>query len=359
MTTAPETHKVNNAQRWSNSTTFALERLPLPYPLLAALVGVITLAEQVLEYSFNDPTFRHLTAEAVARLFVLPIMTVYILIFLRILRGRAVKELERLRPTVLVSDEEYDNHVRRMFDADWRVELALLVMSVAIIVGLFVLLRWELLSATSALPAAWPAALFIVAVYVLFVWLLLSQVYCTVRHANGLRVMALRPLDINVFNQDNLLPFGRLSLLHTLPSIGFILIPLLILGMPTQSGYVVILLSLVGLLAFFVPLWGVHQQIDQAKERVLASTYQQFTSIQGALLQGTEAEMEDLDKLTGRIEKLIQLRKTIEASPEWPFRDSASFVRAIAAVVSPLLSFILNEILQTYVMPILQILGAS
>ena len=359
MMTAPEIKEACDVQYWSNWTPFALERLPLPYPLLIALVGVITFAEQVLEYSFDDPTFGYLTARTVTRLLVLPVLAVYILIFLRAIRGWAIRALVQLRPTVLISDEEYSDYTRRMLHADWRVDLVLLAASLAVVVGLFVLARWGLLSTTSTLPTAWPTAAFIVAVYVLFGWLLLSQVAYTIRHAYALSVLAQCPLDVNVFNQDNLLPFGRLSLLHTLPSIGVILIPLLILGPPAEAGYVVIPLSLAGLLNFFVPLWRVHQQIGLAKEKVLASMYPQCVSIQDALLQGTGKELEDLGKLNDRINKLDQLRKTIAETPEWPFRNSAAFGRSIVVILTPLLSLVGNEMVRAYVLPILKNLGGG
>lgn len=57
--------KTDNVQRWSRWATFALERLPLPYGLIVALAAVMALAEQVLEYSLDDPTFSRLTSAAV------------------------------------------------------------------------------------------------------------------------------------------------------------------------------------------------------------------------------------------------------------------------------------------------------
>jgi len=355
VTTAIEKLKTTDTQHWSRWATFALERLPLPYGLIVAPAGVIALAEQALEYSLDDPTFSHLTAAAVTRLLVTPLMTIYILTFLKILKKGGVRALTELRPTVLISDREYDEHVRRMVGGDWRIELAVLAFVTVIVLNMFLVLRSDLLNSQKTLPSSWPTAAFITANYVFLGWLLLTQVYCSIRHAIALRALAQRPLVVNVFDPANLLPFGRLSLLHSLPNMGVILIPLIIFGPPTEAGYLVIAFSLVGLLALFIPLWGVHKQIGQAKGRVVTSIYEQLTEIQNALLHGTGGKnFGDVAEMADRTDALIALRKMIQESPNWPFKDTAEVARAILAVASPLVYFILNEILRAYLLPILE-----
>ena len=147
MTPATATDKTDDFQRWSGWSMVALERLPLPYPATVALLGLLAVAEQVLEHSCNDPTFSNVTGTTVATGLVFPILTVYMLIFLKILKRGAVKALAELRPTVLISDEEYDDHVRRMVRPDRRVVLALLIISVAIV-----------LISSSDLPPSLPVA---------------------------------------------------------------------------------------------------------------------------------------------------------------------------------------------------------
>ena len=356
VTTAVGKHKTADVQRWSGWATFALERLPLPYWLIVALAGVMALAEQVLEYSLDDPAFSRLTAAAVTRLLVYPLMAIYILMFLRILKTGAVKALTELRSTVLINDQEYDEHVRRMVSANWRIELALLGLSTAIVLNMFLVSRSDLLNSESTLPAALPAAVFITANYVFLGWLLLTQVYCSIRHAVALRALAQRPLVVNVFDPANLLPFGRLSLLHSLPNMGVILIPLIIFGPPTEAGYLVIAFSLVGLLALFIPLWGVYKQIGQAKSRVVTSIHEQLTEIQNALLHGSGAgtgNFGNVAEMADRTGALAELRKMIQESPNWPFKDTAEVARAILAVASPLVYFVLNEVIRVYLLPIL------
>lgn len=343
--------KPDDLQRWFGWSTVALERLPLPYPLTVTLVGLMAVAEQVLERSIHDPTLSGLASITTAKGLVFPILLVYILIFLRMLKRNAVKALVKLRPTVQISDEEYDAYVHRMVHTDKRVGAILLVASVAIMLILFVVLQAELLSSASGLPRSLPVAAFILGNYVLFGWLLLLLFCASIQQAFVLSALARRPLAVNVFDLTNLLPFGRLALLHSLPNVGVVLIPLILLGPPTQAGYLVIFLSLASLLVLFLPIWGVHQQIDEAKERVLVSIHEQLGEIQEVLLRRTELNVEDLAGLADHTTVLVHLRRLIEESPNWPFKDTAAVARSIVAVSSPLVYFVLNEIIRTYLFP--------
>jgi hypothetical protein len=57
--------------------------------------------------------------------------------------------------------------------------------------------------------------------------------------------------------------------------------------------------------------------------------------------------------MSDRTAMLVKLRELIQQSPDWPFKDSASVMRAIVAVSSPLVYFILNALIGAYVIPLL------
>ena len=160
---------------------------------------------------------------------------------------------------------------------------------------------------------------------------------------------------INVFDPDGLLPFGRLGLVLSLPFVGVFIIPLIIFGPPSRlgGGWLVIGLSLFSLLALFVPLWGVHQQIVKARDRVLANLSDEFIEIQQALLKAGVKETETLRALSQRTDVLLQLRKQVLGSPSWPFRNAGAVWRATLATASPVIFFVLNHMVQTYFFPLL------
>jgi hypothetical protein len=64
---------------------------------------------------------------------------------------------------------------------------------------------------------------------------------------------------------------------------------------------------------------------------------------------------EALTELSEHTNKLVGLRAIIHKSPTWPFRNVSSVVRVVLAAMSPLLYFVLNEMIRTYILPILGI----
>ena len=64
--------------------------------------------------------------------------------------------------------------------------------------------------------------------------------------------------------------------------------------------------------------------------------------------------MDSLGDLSDRTGILVDLRELVENSPRWPFTDTAEIARVIVAVASPLVYFILNEIIGIYIIPLLR-----
>ena len=111
--------------------------------------------------------------------------------------------------------------------------------------------------------------------------------------------------------------------------------------------------TLASLSALIFPLLGVHSQMQQARGRITARISHELAGCQSRLMNGAEVSNELLNELAERTEKLIGLRSTVYRSPTWPFRNASSVVRVLLAALSPLLYFVLNEILRTYVLPML------
>jgi hypothetical protein len=326
--------------------------LPLPYWLVVLLLGASAAGEQVLEMSLVDPTFAR-ALSLIGTGLVFPALVIYILTHLHILRKASIEALTDLRPSVQVSDNVYEALARRLVRGNPRVETALLGGALGVVLLFFLGLQSDLLSYDGGLPASPWAAAFIILNYTLLGWLILRVVYIAIRQALALHALARQPLEVNVFDPANLLPFGRLSLIQSLPVVALILIPLVLIGPPTQAGYMVILLSVVSVLSLFVPLWGVHRQIDNAKEQVLENIYRRLLIIQRDLLGMEDLDPQTIDNMSDRTAMLVKLRELIQQSPDWPFKDSASVMRAIVAVSSPLVYFILNALIGAYVIPLL------
>ena len=59
----------------------------------------------------------------------------------------------------------------------------------------------------------------------------------------------------------------------------------------------IIALSGISLLALFIPLWGVHRQMGQAKFSMLVGLHEKFLRIQEALLQQTDVGADQIKAL--------------------------------------------------------------
>ena len=94
-----------------------------------------------------------------------------------------------------------------------------------------------------------------------------------------------------------------------------------------------------------------HQQIVRAREGVLGSLSGEFIEIQQTLLKAGVKETETLQALSHRTDVLLQLRQQIMAGPSWPFRNAGSVWRATIATASPVILFVVNRVVQTYIFP--------
>ncbi|QLQ08062.1 MAG: hypothetical protein HZY76_20060 [Anaerolineae bacterium] len=178
--------------------------------------------------------------------------------------------LERFRPTVMIDDAQYAGFARRLVAADGRVEVGLLGVALLLVVIFLVLPPNQLREMASFGPVGAVGSIVAALFYTILFWLLLSLVYFGIRSSRTLSRLARQPLAVNVFDPEPLLPFGRLSLTLSLTFVGVFLIPLVIIGPPSRQGggWFVIALSVLCLLALFVPLWGVHRQIIDARQSV-------------------------------------------------------------------------------------------
>jgi hypothetical protein len=352
-TSPPKTYEA----QWAQWPMTALERIRLPYPWIVVLMALLGAASVALDASARYRLYGVWPARDVAVGVSSVVVGVYILIYMRLIKRSSGRALAQLRPSVQISDQEYESYVRRFLRAHGGIEILLVCLAVLLMVFFLVLPPNQLRGLPHRTPVDFAAMIVDAFYWTVLFYLLLSLVYISIRNARALGGLAKRPLEINVFDPVGLLPLGRLGLIQSLGFVGVFLIPLVIIGPPSRQGggWFVIGLSVLGVLAVFVPLWGVHQQILKARGRVLTSIYADLLAVQQILLQSSAQETEQLRTLSQRSEVLFQFRKQVLAGPSWPFRSSGAVWRAIIAASSPLAYFFLNHVLQTYVFPVVGI----
>jgi hypothetical protein len=349
-------HEESSELSWEEQARTFFERLPVPFPAALTLITLLVLGEQILEAGLLGSIAPSPVWQQVGVRLVLPVLSTYLLLTNRGLKRAVLDCLVRLQSSVRVSPEQYEQLVEKMIRPSRKVEALLLAVSSAVVLALFAWMGsplpiYNLLS----LPGNPLAAGVILSTYVLIGWLGLSLVYTGIQHAFYLSKLARYPLSINVFDPENLLPFGSISLLHSLVLAGVVVILRVLLGRPTSpaSFLVITLASFGSLLALVLPLTGVYQQMRKAKIKALNNISDQLLQAQDVLLSLKNPLDDGVTELNARTNALVNLRRTILESPNWPFRSNTAVARAVIAAMSPLIYFVLTELVRVYIVPFL------
>jgi len=343
-------------KRWRSLSDGLLDRLPLPFAVKVMIVAGIVIGEQVLEQSLAGPQVGATVMSTVVVRLAVPTLVVYMLLMDRFMKRRVVRALVHLRPYVMVDDREYETMARRMVTLPAAVDIGLALLSFVLILALFVLMDSPPpIGGELSMPSDRLAAGYIVSAWAIFGWLGLGLIYTGIQHAAGLGRLARKPLRVNLYDPENLLPFGNISLLHSLVLAGVIVIPILMLGQPSSvASFTLIILNTLGsLMVLILPLVGVYRQMRGAKIGTLNLISNELMSAQEALTKVRRVQAESVADLNARTSALVMLRKTILESPNWPFRSTTAVVRAVVAAMSPLIYFVLIEITRAYLVPVL------
>jgi hypothetical protein len=329
----------------------AFERLaPYRYPALLIAAVAVVLAGQALEDA-TDGALRMTRPLESYRRWGLVVLAVYELVIAALVYRTVTGSLRALAGVVRVSDAAYAAYESEVRRRTWTVDAALLSIAVVVVYVLFVYLGLELIPPEEPLSAPGPIAAVILGGYVLLGWAGLKLLYVAWRFGRLLGRLSREPLEISVFDNTPLLPFGNVALAVALAPAGVVIILFVVLGAPTTLfGWIVLMLaSLASLLALLLPLRGVHRQMSTAKDAALAKVnvrleqlFQEVTRTRDVV----ETEAKGLDERAGT---LIPLRAAIEKSPTWPFRDTVAFGRAVLIALAPIIYTTLSEIIKIFV----------
>ena len=347
---------LSSERRWRSLSKNLLDRLPLPFAVKAVILAGLVLGEQALEEAIVGPQAGATAISRVTVRLAVPTLAVYILLTERLVKRSVVRALVHLRPSILIEDEEYEETVRRMIFLPAAVDIGLALLALVLILTLFVIMDSPPpIGGPLNMPSNPLAAGYIVFTYSLLGWLGLRLIYTGVRDATGFGRLARKPLLVNLYDPENLLPFGSISLLHSLVLAGVIVIPLVMLGQPSSAASLILITlnTLGSLMALILPLVGVYRQMRGAKIQTLGLISTQLMAAQNALIQLLDPQSESVADLNARATALVTLRKTILESPNWPFRSTTAVIRAVVAAMSPLIYFILIEITRAYLVPVL------
>jgi hypothetical protein len=331
------------------------ERRISPTVLIAVAVGIVLLG-QIVEDLADGQTLQMLPPITSARRWTLVAVVLYELAIARLLDQTVQRSLPAIERVLRIDAATFRSYVHRLEPPDRMINAVLLAASALIVTVLFVVLGLDLPMTDNPvtgqklfLPTDGIQAFAVLAGYTVAGWAGLSLIYLTVRVARALEALSREPLEVDVFDTSNLLPFGNIALANALAPVGIIVILLVGLGSPTAwfSWTVLLLAAVASILALLLPLRGIHRQMGEAKERVLASLNARIRQV----FESVDAVAVDGDQLKGlneRTNTLIPLRKTVAEMTTWPFADTVAFGRAILIASAPLIYTVLSELIKVF-----------
>jgi len=334
------------------------------------LMGLVTLtlvvAGQVVEDLLDDTALQLLPPTLLRERWTVIAVAIYLVVVVEIVRREAREALSDLRPVVRIDDPRFEVYRAAMTRLHPRVELGLIVASMAVVVVLFPigglsLPTTDIPGTTSPLhlPASPLASTVIVLAYAALGWAGLRLIETTVRVARTLGRLTRESVAVRVFDTSDLLPFGHIALAAALAPAGLIAIFVLGLGTPrTPIGWAVLLLATAtSLLALVLPLRGIHGQMRRAKDEALAGLNGQLSDVHARVGSSPLADAAvptaagaaiPTGELNDRTSLLVSLRRVVGEMPTWPFRDTVVFGRAVLIASAPVIYAALNGLVDAF-----------
>jgi hypothetical protein len=327
------------------------------YPVVTATAVAIAIAGQLVEDLNDSPPLQMLPPTMQAQRWTVVALVVYSVVMAWLLNRTLKSSMSAVRDVVLVDDAAFDSYRRRSAGPTLMTELALLGFSAVIALVLFVGLGADLLiddpvtRQPHGLPSQPLAAFVVLAGYTFIGWALWRLFYVAVRMGRLLGRLSREPLRINVFDTDDLVPFGNIALAVAFAPAGLIVLLLIGLGAPTTlvSWSVLVEATVVTLLALLLPLRGVHHQMSIAKDAALANINTRITELYETVSRPLPTDPVEATRIGATTSALIPLRKTIQEMTTWPFRNTVAFGRAVLIASAPLIYTTLSELIRVFV----------
>jgi hypothetical protein len=354
----PKAAAPSRRTRALEATTAALARpmdRAVPPVVLAAAVAIVVLGQLVEDLSDSRPLQMFSQPIALRRwtLIVAVLYSLGISIFIDRMVGQSLTALDRL---IRLNPDRFQAYMTSMRRQGLGVDAVLLAAAAAFVAVIFVGLQTSLpiddpvTNAPVFLPTDRLAALVVLAEYSVVGWAMGSLVWATVRRTRALGELSRQPMQVDVFDTENVLPFGNIALSTALAPAGVVVILLFGFGRPSSplSWTLLILVTLASLFALLQPLRGIHGQMERAKDRALTDINGRLRDSYDELRAQPAPKGGTLADLNARVATLVALRKSIGEMTTWPFRDTIAFGRAVLIALAPLIYTFVNELIKVF-----------
>ena len=271
------------------------------------------------------------------------LFTPFLLALIHLLNDQAVAALNSMRPTLVMTEQEFDQ---------FQYKLAYMPLGSPLIAGVIMVVVAILLDRFAIAPIRYAALEQLPVFGIIFHILDKSSafffgvfIYHTIRQLRLVNNINLHHVRIRMFNLGPAQAFSRLTASTAVGLVIGMYVWLLLnpelLTNPISFGFVGSI-TVLAVVAFVWPLWGVHRLMEGEKEKTLYDINLQFETVFERFNQRIRDEdYSAMEKLNWTISSLEIEYKRIKAIPTWPWKpETARF--ALTAIALPLILSILQ-----------------
>ncbi len=280
--------------------------------------------------------------------FFIPAMLVLMLGMVHQLDRRVNAALETLRPVLTFDENGYDLARYRLTTLP---ALPTLLASV-ITIGIVLLLGLVSGDSESSIKAVAPSPIahsFLLAVYWIGWWIVGAFIYHTIRQLREINRIYTEHTRVHLFAQRPLYAFSGVTALTAgvlaLATYGWTALNPDNLT-DVYSVVVIVAITVLALLVFVWPLWGVHRLLREEKARLLDECALQLEDAIADLHRKMEGgDLTGVDQLNLAMASLVIEKDALDAIPTWPWQPETPRL-LITALALPLGLWIIQYILQ-------------
>lgn len=325
---------------WIDLFNTWVENLPMSVWVFNLLLGIGLILIHLIFFWWDN----NLQTEEIIPIIIFNSLAIpYLLVFIYLLDKQALHALKTMRPVLDMAEEDY---------AVFEYRLSTMPFLAPLLAGSLIMITTILLPTVTISPARYAVLEQLPTFKVVFHILDKSSAFLfgvlilhTIRQLRLVNQINKRVTHINLFQLSPLQAFSRLTGSTAIGLLVFIYPWMLInpelLFDPILFANVAVY-SLIAIIVFVWPLWGVHRIIDQEKRKVLHANDLRFE----ALLAKFNRHVDDgdyaaSDKLHGTITSIDIQQKRIHAVPTWPWRSETARL-VLTAVALPIMLMILQ-----------------
>jgi hypothetical protein len=333
---------------WIDRFIHWVEKLPLRPWIFYLVLGIVLILVQLLFLWLDSGLYAEELLPVILPVIIFNALAVpYLLALIQLLDKQALNALKVMKPVLDMTDQEFEQYAYKLSTMPVLAPLVvgLVMMAIVILTPLVAIepVRYAALEQLSVFRAVFRV------VDISSAFLFGVVLYHTIRQLRLVNEINSKHVGIDLFHLKPVQAFSRLTASTALGMVvffyGWMVINPELLTDPVIIGYA-LLFTILAVLVFVWPLWGVHRRMETEKEGALHEIDLRFEALFAEFNQlVASGDYAAAEKLNGTIMSLEVQYRRISAIPTWPWRSETARV-VLTAIALPLMLMIVQFFVQ-------------